>query len=683
MKYEYEPTNPAFFLISERRERRLLAISQRATAKVMPSTTASSHPVLSVVTNPFMLQRIVAFQRGLPRDLIELARRHSSLAQYAIGAADLPFLQRLFRYFTEQPEYCCLQEATNFRGVWLYAIRENQLEIARWIGEQPSLRCTAMLRTIWSAIIRSQNVDMLKYATSHHPDLLPSLDAFNITEIAKYGALDILKWIEANTGSRRISYAYLAAEAAAKHGHFAMIRHLHEKIGMEWTANTMDLAANSGHLDIVMYLNDKRPGRCTTNAIDWASREGHLDVVRFLHERTAEGCTHKAMNKAAKNGHLAVVQFLHEQRNEGCTSKAMDKAALNGHLAIVQYLHEHRSEGCTIAAVEGAARNGHLDIVKYLHEKNCIAQWSTDVFDEAAAGGHLRVVQFLHECRSEGCSKRAMDQAAANGHLEVVQYLHEYRNEGCTQAAVDMAAKFGRLDMVKFLHENRTEGCTAAAVDQAAQQRHRDVVQYLMDEHSGPYTGAALEAAIKHDWMDVAQLLIAKDPLICTPGALRLAAERGHFEFTQQLFELAPSVLAWTATNAARNGHIQIVKYILERTPNCRHEHVIVGAASEGSVETVQFLHENYHRYCTTAALYEAARHGHLDVLRYLFANCCVSAPQLLVRAAYSGRLDVVRFVLEKSPDQCLDEARAVAIKREYHYIVEFLTNAIDHQTVG
>lgn len=38
-------------------------------------------------------------------------------------------------------------------------------------------------------------------------------------------------------------------------------------------------------------------------------------------------------------------------------------------------------------------------------------------------------VQWLHECRTEGCTEKALDTAAAAGHLEVVQWLHENRTE--------------------------------------------------------------------------------------------------------------------------------------------------------------------------------------------------------------------------------------------------------------
>ena len=69
-------------------------------------------------------------------------------------------------------------------------------------------------------------------------------------------------------------------------------------------------AAKYGHLDVVKWLHENRTEGCSVAAMDWAAKNGHLEVVKWLHVNRTEGCTEDAMDCAAENGHLEVVKFL-------------------------------------------------------------------------------------------------------------------------------------------------------------------------------------------------------------------------------------------------------------------------------------------------------------------------------------------------------------------------------------
>jgi Tfp pilus assembly pilus retraction ATPase PilT len=98
---------------------------------------------------------------------------------------------------------------------------------------------------------------------------------------------------------------------------------------------------------------------------DWAAKNGHLAVVKWLHENKIEGCSKRTMDLAAENGRLKIVKWLHENRNEGCTERIMEKAEQNGHVWVVKWLTENK-------ITKGTDQPGeceNFDVVNWVNEK--------------------------------------------------------------------------------------------------------------------------------------------------------------------------------------------------------------------------------------------------------------------------------------------------------------------------
>ncbi|KAL3664891.1 hypothetical protein V7S43_010069 [Phytophthora oleae] len=281
----------------------------------------------------------------------------------------------------------------------------------------------------------------------------------------KKGFLDVVKWLYEEYGDDPSMNVFellgfsTVMDTAAEHGHFDVLKYLHElqragETRLFFTKNAMDKAAGNGHLSIVQWLHNNRSEGCSTAAMDEAAAHGHLEVMKWLHHYRAEGCTQTAMDKAAMYGHLNVVEWLHANRSEGCTTRAMDEAAMTGHLDMVKWLHANRSEGCTQYAM-----------------------------DEAAVHGCLHVVKWLHSNRTEGCSVRAMSEAAENGHLNVVQWLYANRSEGCTSEAMDYAAVFNYFEVVLFLHYQCHVDCSEEAVLETRENNHPEMLAWVLEHY--------------------------------------------------------------------------------------------------------------------------------------------------------------------------------------------------------
>ncbi|EQC38062.1 hypothetical protein SDRG_04492 [Saprolegnia diclina VS20] len=238
-----------------------------------------------------------------------------------------------------------------------------------------------------------------------------------------------------------------AMNAAAEHGHIAIVRFLHDHRHEGCTVHAMDAAAKHGHLDVLEFLHYHRHEGCTALALNAACANGHKDVVAFLHTHRSEGGTAQAMDGAAAHGHLGIVQLLHATRHEGCTDRAIEDAAMHGHFEVVRFLHCHRTEGNVARALRNAAANGHDKIVAFLLP--LVAAVPPDAMDFAARNGEMETLRVLHAAGAP-CTKRALTWAAMAGHGHVVAFLMQYRTEGDANEALAMATRMG-MDQVAAL----------------------------------------------------------------------------------------------------------------------------------------------------------------------------------------------------------------------------------------
>ncbi|EGG22276.1 hypothetical protein DFA_04394 [Cavenderia fasciculata] len=395
-----------------------------------------------------------------------------------------------------------------------------------------------------------------------------------------------------------------AMEQACKYGHLSIVKLICSSFkGLQLQPFqikkiAMYTACSKGFTDIVKYLLENRTEQWGDAAIDRAATNNHLDIVKLLHfhKSRAIGCTKNAINFASEHGHLEVVKFLFEHRTERCNSYAIDEAAKNGYIEMVKYLHE-LGVRTTNYAMDSACHQGNLEIVKFLHF-NCKGGATKNAMDWASMNGHIDIVRFLSEHRTEGSTNNAMDWAAENGNIEMVKYLHQHRSEGATTYAMDLAAKNGHIEIVQFLSEHRTEGCSQEALNYAARNGDIEMLSFLVDT-----------VKIK-----------------CQLDTLKESLENGHLDTFHFIYNHISNnkkndKILWTTEVmdlAAKNGHIEIVKFLSEHRTEGATNRAMDMAAGNGHFEVVKYLHFNRTEGATTYAMDYAAQNGHIEVFKFL-----------------------------------------------------------------
>lgn len=155
---------------------------------------------------------------------------------------------------------------------------------------------------------------------------------------------------------------------AARKGRSSLLKEIYDQVYAE---DLVDEAAKFGQLDIVKWLvlePNNAPLHQTTMA--FAASRGHLHVVQWLYEID---CPYSSivMDWAARGGHLHIIEWLHS-KNKECSSNTMDSAAYNGHLKVMKWLEQICGQTTTSKALYYAKEKNHHAVVEYLQKNDLI-----------------------------------------------------------------------------------------------------------------------------------------------------------------------------------------------------------------------------------------------------------------------------------------------------------------------
>jgi ankyrin repeat protein len=130
--------------------------------------------------------------------------------------------------------------------------------------------------------------------------------------------------------------------------------------------------------------------------------------------------------------------------------------------------------------------------------------------------------------------------------------------------------------------------------------------------------------------------------------SIQEAIEKNDIE---RVKELIPSLNNFQKNNAmvcaAENGHIDIVRLMIEKGTKNFHE-AITHAALYGHIEIVKLMIEKgVEKFEKNNAMWVAARHGHIDIARLMIEHRANNFNEAMGYATRNGHIDIVRLMIE------------------------------------
>jgi ankyrin repeat protein len=418
-----------------------------------------------------------------------------------------------------------------------------------------------------------------------------------------------------------------------------------------------NIIAEYGTLEVMKYARANIPRfKFYTQTCAFAAGRGDLEMLKYLR---GEGClwNESTCEYAAKSGHLEVLKYVHEN---GLKFNAVTfiNAVRNNHLDVLKYLVtdmrlNDRGTYATVGLCTLAAANGNIKMIKYLRKNNYVCTGDGDnACVSAAKNGQLECLKFLM-CDRGMVSDEISTAAANQGHFEVLKYLCDSGRPISPNISSDIikshCPESVKIEMIEYMRDHGY-GPDAYSINISVKQGNFEVLKYLYGQ-------------VNRDGH-----ILAGDSVTC-----EFAARLGHIDILKYLIEKGCGIDRFCCDQAVKGGNIEILKYL--REIGCKwNSNVCYAAALNGHLDILRYIRESdpelpwHPDVCGIAAI-----NGHIEILRYAHENGCPWSEDVCTFAAKKGNLDILKYAYKNGCNINIETCLKVAKNRCRQNIVDYL----------
>lgn len=392
-------------------------------------------------------------------------------------------------------------------------------------------------------------------------------------------------------------------------------------IGDKMTA--LEHIAKSGNLQFVKWWV-KNIFHYPAFAMDQAADSGNMEMLQFLHAFTKESHTNAVMINASKRNDIPMMEWIFNTLDIDKNCFAMAECARNGHLEACKWLKDRgfNQYGVYISA---CSSQNH-DLIEWSEVGECKIQDTLPV----ARYGNAKTMEAVLQLYDWNLQRELLFELARNAceicDIEVLKVILEYPSNMNWQSIPLLAMASSRCDssFVEYLEKKGI--CNASdAITRASYHGNLGLIQYLYSR------GLAI---------------LVKD--LCK------SAERGHVRTFKWLFKrVLLTEFDSIFTSIGIGGNIQIAKFMLRHNSNLSCvSRMIEQASTKGHIEMVKWLIERFPRVKHSGAR-EAIRHGHISLLEFFTSKGVLTQSQdtLLIEIIEKDNVEILKFLMALLPD--------------------------------
>lgn len=344
-----------------------------------------------------------------------------------------------------------------------------------------------------------------------------------------------------------------------------------------------------------------------------------------------------------------------------------------------------------LLGIQCAATMGQVDVLnwwctKYLTDKLPM-EVKRDILRAAAFHGHLHVLigGFFHSNKSLEIIEQ-MDPPLICQHPEIVHWIRSHTRAARLQILLDFAIAKGDVEFVAYVYgseqDKNSSIATEKGIRKAAETGQLDMLKWLREHGISLASHMAMHSAAKGGQLNVLKWLNENNAGIEYVQPSNEAALNGHLHIVKWMIEVYefPNQIArsrWFSkalNSAITRGNWPMIHYLFEHQPNRFLKRGFDNAVKLGDLELVKYLHSNGFE-SSRDPMVEAAEHGHLDILQWLFENIPARGKSDTVMdvAAQNNHLDIVIWLHENRSEGCSERVMALAASNGHLGMVQWL----------
>jgi hypothetical protein len=133
-------------------------------------------------------------------------------------------------------------------------------------------------------------------------------------------------------------------------------------------------------------------------------------------------------------------------------------------------------------------------------------------------------------------------------------------------------------------------------------------------------------------------------------GTINMAADQGNLEMVKYCVANKCPVNEFACANAAKNGHLECLKYLREEVKAPWASGTAAWAAANGHLHILEYLVERKFDKYSEFACERAAKYGHLDCLKYLRETAKAPWDSWAVRRAHeNNHPECLQYLLDNN----------------------------------
>ncbi|KAL2919465.1 hypothetical protein HK105_201111 [Polyrhizophydium stewartii] len=334
---------------------------------------------------------------------------------------------------------------------------------------------------------------------------------------------------------------------------------------------------------------------------------------------------------------------VHEPFDHDVASRLIDCAVGLGRRDMVETLLPHAfgtAFGCA-----AAGRNGQADMVAYMAGR--VWTGRSAALDGAIQGGHLRLIKALVPALDETSDdmpwrlkSSVLDAALGAGHAATIEWLLRDAAETLSRhnprwlksvagTMRNKLAEFGCRELLEFVTEKGIGGpLNSAAMDGAATQGNLDMLRWLHAHAHVPCSSRTLIEAADNGHLEAFEWIWETFPTLrLSAFSLRSAALHGHLWVVESLARRCDERLDILLECALQGGHVAIAELLAAMGRAAPSADMMAGIAARGQIASARWLHSQVRGTYSPKCVQIADQHGHTEMVQFLVASSDFGVP--------------------------------------------------------